>query len=163
MPTKTFKNGMVLLYDESDSSVINDRTWWPKSRRKHWYVVALLNGKHTFLHRVLMRPKPNQLIDHKNGNGLDCRRENMRFATNSQNQANRRCVVNCHGFKGVAIGKKGKGTIFAQIGIAGKQTYLGSFPTLADAAMAYDRAAILHFGEFACTNRALGLLEGVSA
>lgn len=34
------------------------------------------------------RPEPGMVVDHLNGNSLDCRRENLRWATLSQNNKN---------------------------------------------------------------------------
>lgn len=42
-----------------------------------------------YLHRVIMGvTDPALMVDHENGNGLDCRRENMRITDNSGNQKN---------------------------------------------------------------------------
>ena len=47
-------------------------------------------AENTPLHRFVLDAGPGDLIDHKNGNGLDCRRENLREATTAQNAQNQR-------------------------------------------------------------------------
>src|SRR5438309_642589 len=41
------------------------------------------------LHRFVLGIDSKLFIDHRNGDGLDCRKLNLRFASNSQNQMNR--------------------------------------------------------------------------
>ena len=56
------------------------------------------------MHRLIMRTKDGEVIDHINGDGLDNRKENLRFATHSQNLANTgRSKVNTSGYKGVHL------------------------------------------------------------
>jgi hypothetical protein len=90
---------------------------------------------------------PGVQVDHKNRNKLDCQRQNMRVAVGGQNQANRDSYSG-H-FKGVS---KDGGSYRATIGFENKMIHIGSFPTPEDAAMAYDRAALHYFKEFACLN-----------
>jgi AP2 domain len=95
-------------------------------------------------------------VDHEDRNGLNNQRSNLREASVSQNLANQRAVRGKGSrFKGVAwSGWKWR----ADIRVDRKRTYLGSFSTEEAAAQAYDRAAMEKFGEFACTNKMLGLL-----
>jgi hypothetical protein len=45
----------------------------------------------------------------------------------------------------------------ARIGFEKKRIFLGYYIAEEEAARAYDKAAIEHHGEFACTNESLGL------
>ncbi|QEE37964.1 MULTISPECIES: HNH endonuclease [unclassified Methylobacterium] len=72
--------------------------------------------------------------------------ENLREATKSQNQYNRKLGQNKSGFKGVTRGRHGW---VAKIRIDKKSTYLGSFRTPQEASACYQEAAVKHAGKFA--------------
>lgn len=93
---------------------------------------------------------PLEIIDHKNHNQLDFRLENLREATASQNQHNKK-MRNPLG-KGIAYDRstyRAKPWI-ARIMVNNKSIFLGSFETSEEAAKAYREAALKHHGEFAC-------------
>jgi hypothetical protein len=101
------------------------------------------------LHRLVLGVEGKPFVDHKNGDGLDNRKANLRVATHSENQRNRRPCLSKSRFKGVfPKGRRWR----SQIGLNGRSIHLGTFDKEEDAARAYDRAAIEHFGEFALTN-----------
>ena len=89
-------------------------------------------------------------MDHKDGNGLNNTRNNLRLCTVSQNQCNSRVRRTSRtGYKGVCLrGNK----IAARIKINGESIFLGYFKTVEDAARAYNEAAIVIHGEFARLN-----------
>ena|ERR1035437_4858512 len=92
------------------------------------------------------------IIDHKNRDKLDCRKENLRVATYSQNNANTK-NYNGRKYRGVSTHKVGNHTqIMARIRVNGKEIYLGTYSTEEEAADVYDNAAIVFFGEFASLN-----------
>jgi len=90
-------------------------------------------------------------VDHKNSDGLDNRRANLRLATQSQNIANARRSLGSSQFRGVHFQPR-YGNWMARITVRGVKHYLGVFPDGAEAARAYDAAAIEMFGEFARPN-----------
>lgn len=97
-------------------------------------------------------------VDHKDTNGLNNQKHNLRLAGKRQNGFNRRLsVTNTSGFKGVhwATAQKQWKT---QINIDKKRITIGYFKQAADAARAYDAAALQHYGAFALTNKMMGLL-----
>lgn len=118
-----------------------------------WYAVCEMEGKYTYLHRYLMDAKPGERIDHKDRNGLNCQRENMRLATPSQNNMNRERQANnlSSKYKGVRL-YKNSGRWGAQIQNKSGQIYLGLYSTEDEAGAAYNHAAREYFGEFACYN-----------
>ena len=101
----------------------------------HWkgYRWITLDNKGYAEHRLIWfwvtgKWPPNQ-IDHKDGNKANNKWDNLRLATNGQNQANTRLrKTNTTGYKGVTYNKKQK-VYIAQVCINGKVTYLGSFTT----------------------------------
>jgi hypothetical protein len=104
------------------------------------------------MHREILGCSPEEEPDHKNGNSLDNRKQNLRKGTHAQNLLNKRKGVdNRSGFKGV-YWKKQLGKWASQITFNGKQHHLGYFLSSEDAARAYDSAAREYHGEFALLN-----------
>lgn len=101
------------------------------------------------MHRLILDAEVGQFVDHINGDPLDNRRSNLRVCSQPQNMRNRRSW-NSLGFKGVQKLKNGKYS--ARLAINGKQTHLGCFESVEEAAKAYDLAAAQHFGSFARPN-----------
>jgi AP2 domain len=97
--------------------------------------------------------------DHHNTVKLDNRRVNLRNATTQQNGMNRRKqkMSSSSAFKGVTWHKRDK-KWQAAIGLDGRTIHLGYFSIESEAAEFYDMTAIRIFGEWACTNKFLGLL-----
>lgn len=153
-PTVTLKltKGKVAIIDEADLEKLGPGKW---TYGKRGYVVKGGGRAKTItLHRTIMNPKKGEYIDHINGDPLDNRRCNLRIATNQQNTSNRRMSsLNTSGFKGVSWYKAGQ-KWHARIMVSYKNVHLGYFPKdqKEEAAHAYDKAAIEHFGDFARTN-----------
>lgn len=106
------------------------------------------------MHRLIMRAKKGQILDHINGDRFDNRKENLRFCTNSQNLANRsKTSLNKSGYKGVTFIPGRLRPWRAVITYKGKYTNLGYFETKEQAALAYNKAAVKYFGEFARYNQ----------
>jgi len=92
------------------------------------------------------------MVDHKNNNGLDNQRDNLRPATYSTNQFNQTKRANRSSqYKGVYL-HKSRGKWMARIRKMYKETFLGYFDNEIDAAKAYDVAAKQMFGEYAKLN-----------
>jgi len=155
--TKTIPltHGKVALIDAADFELMGAFPWRAVRIRRTWYAETYVGGAREYMHRFIMEAGPGERIDHRNGNGLDNRRVNLRRTTNALNQANRRQVRSVCGFKGVT---QRSGKWRAYITVSGRFISLGSFSIPEDAARAYDAAARECFGEFACTNADLGLL-----
>jgi AP2 domain len=101
------------------------------------------NGSYTMqkLHRfILGLSDPRILVDHRDGNGLNNCRKNLRIATPSQSSCNRgKPSNNTSGFVGVSWHKKAK-KFEAHVKVLGKKTHLGLFLSLEDAAKAANTA-----------------------
>ncbi|MGB7583176.1 MAG: AP2/ERF family transcription factor [Sedimentisphaerales bacterium] len=99
-----------------------------------------------------MNAPKGTLVDHQNSDKLDNRRANLRLATNSQNQCNRRKTKNTSSqYKGVCLCPE-KTHWYANIKHKGKKIWLGSFTSEIEAALAYDKAALEYHREFARLN-----------
>jgi hypothetical protein len=91
MKTIDLTNGMSALVDDDDYAAISQFRWRGVRDGKTFYAVrtARIDGKVVCvrMHRAIME-FPECFVDHKNRNGLDNRRSNLRLATNAQNQMN---------------------------------------------------------------------------
>lgn len=105
------------------------------------------------LHRLILgKPSKGMVTDHINHNGLDNRKENLRFATRGQNQQNRRAGKNSSSqYLGVSWINQHQ-LWQAMIRHNGKRYYLGSFTCEHQAALAYNKKAKELHGEFANLN-----------
>lgn len=103
-----------------------------------------------YLHRWLMKARPNEVVDHINNNRLDNRRScNLRLCSQSENLANRPAPMP-HGYRGVYPERSGSWR--AQIKVNGRNRRLGTFQRPEAAARAYDVAALAAWGRFARLN-----------
>ena len=100
---------------------------------------------------------PNDEIDHEDGNRDNNRFANLRDATRRENSQYRtKRSDNLSGYKGVNAKPNGK--FRARIFVKGRNVNLGTYSTAQKAAQVYDEAALKAFGQFALTNKGLGLL-----
>ena len=150
----TYKNKYVLVDDE-DFILLNNIRWYAVKSERTFYCYAKINGKPIQMHTFLVNPPKGFEVDHKDQNGLNNCKINLRVATKSQNQANRKTKGKC-GYKGISPHRL---RFMAKIKIGQKQVYLGLFKTPQEAAQAYDEAAVKQHGEFALTNKMMGLLN----
>ncbi|KXJ56568.1 MAG: hypothetical protein AXW12_00615 [Thalassospira sp. Nap_22] len=126
------------------------------SSNNHGYIRICVDGEHYLAHRlafIWMTGKCPEFVDHINGVRNDNRWGNIRAATASQNQMNKRSRKRSSSrFLGVRWQKRDRRWL-AQIRVNRKAHHLGSFSTEIEAALAYNSAASEHFGVFANLNR----------
>lgn len=108
------------------------------------------------MHRVILEYYGKEIenigTDHKNGNGLDNQKHNLRIANKQQNNFNQKSYNNSSSkFKGITWDKESK-RWRANITVSGKYIYLGRFNDEIEAAQAYNNAALKYQGEFARLN-----------
>jgi hypothetical protein len=143
--------GRFAIVDDVDAAQAAHKWFAINVSDDHWYAARHEDDQYILLHRAILKTDAPR-IDHINGNGLDCRRSNMRPSTPSQNGANaKRSKANKSGFKGVAWDST-RGKWFASIRVDRRTIALGRFDDIIVAALAYDSAARQHFGPFARTN-----------
>jgi len=120
---------------------------YPKDKR-----VYLLGTRYPYTHIiwvVVYGKWPACLIDHKDHDQMNNRLDNLREATESQNQHNKRMFNSC---KGVSFDKSTNRAkpFVARIMFERKSIFLGTFASWEEAAQAYREAALKYHGEFAC-------------
>lgn len=148
-------HGKFAMVDDADYRSLNQWTWNLFAIGNVEYARRTVRGGVVLMHIQIFGSK---FIDHQDRNGLNNQRDNLRPATKSQNGANRGLPVqNTSGFKGIHWNDR-RGRWCAEITCQYKKYSLGRFKILTDAARAYDEAAVRFFGEFAKTNKSLGLL-----
>jgi hypothetical protein len=158
--------GQTAVVDDADFDSLASFRWRAFRRRDKFYAVRTggWGNVMVLMHRQILDAAPGQAVDHKNGNGLDNRRCNIRISTRCGNQQN---VAKRPGlsskYKGVCRRPSGKWEASIYDGPVNRRghaaaRYLGRFDVELDAAMAYDAAARTSFGEFARLNFPDGLL-----
>jgi hypothetical protein len=162
--------GQVAIVDDGDYDALSRHKWfalWRKNpatfyarRRESLMECAARGGKvriHIAMHQQIMGS--SGVIDHRDHNGLNNTRGNLRIATTQENARNKRKrTVTSSRFKGVSWNTKAS-KWHAQISFGptwrpghARQFHLGSFSDEESAARAYDSAARIHFGDFAILN-----------
>lgn len=143
--------GKVALVSAQDYWLVRQFKWSAQKSCRSWYAITTQPGarpKRISMHRLIAGFPPFAL-DHRNCNGVDNQRGNLRPADARQNQGNsRRALNNTSGFKGVHWHKQGN-CWQARISKHGKRVSLGLFYSARLAHAAYMRAACNVFGEFA--------------
>lgn len=145
----------IALVDDEDYERINQYKWYAQWSGWQWRSVRnqyIGKGKAAmiYMHREILNAPKGIPVDHRDGNGLDNRKENLRLCTTQQNARN---LINAHkdnryGIKGVSYNKFAK-KFHAQIRVDNKRIHLGYFNVLGDADSAYRKAEEKYFGEFA--------------
>lgn len=132
---------------------------WPRLSYYHWRPQIHRNGQKVYaqsalgtMHRFILGAQDGQKVDHRDGDGLNNLRDNLRVATPQQNSANRgRERNNVSGLKGVSWAETSKKWA-ALVVHKGKRYYLGVFAHKQRAAMAVDRLALALNGDYAGLN-----------
>jgi hypothetical protein len=144
--------GKFAIVDAEYYDRLNQYKWHAQKGGQTYYARRQEKGKLIIMHRLITNAPKGLFVDHRNHNGLDNRRENLRLCTRLQNARNR--LPRRQGiskYKGVTWNKRRKKFI-AAISLGGKKQYLGAFDSEIDAAKAYDKKARELFGEFAYLN-----------
>lgn len=154
--------GNYALVDDADFDWLMQWKWHADNGRHTLYAkthMPPISGgakKKARMHRILLGiTDRNVFTDHIDGNGLNNQRSNIRVCTNYQNVMNKAGTISgTSKYKGVSWSKQTSKWI-ARIRVKGNKhdTHLGTFVFEDDAALAYNEAAKIHYGEFAYLNK----------
>lgn len=138
-----------MIIDDKDFELVLKNKW----HFSGLYASANIDGKTTYMHRLITKAKKGQECDHINHDKLDNRRKNLRVCTSAQNKMNRPPLsTNKSGYKGVSFENFTK-SWKAQISLGNKSRHIGRYPTSREAAKAYNEMALqLHDKEFVWLN-----------
>lgn len=146
-------NGGNAIIDNEDYKKVSKYKWF-RVKGDGRESAHMTKKKTNSMHRFLMNPPKDLVVDHKNGNGLDNRRYNLRICTYAENSRNaKKNIRNTSGYKGVIWHKASK-KWSARINYNYRRISLGYYNDVIDAANAYDAAAKELFGEYAKLNNA---------
>lgn len=151
----------IALVDDDDFESLNQWTWY-RVNIKPSCTYAMRHGindmgKRTsiLMHREIMGNPIGLFVDHKNGNGLDNQKFNLRECTHDLNNKNRGANTE-RKYVGVGYGTWGHKHYRARIRINGINILIGYFYTEEEAARAYDKIAIEQKGEYTRLNFPFG-------
>ena len=127
--------GEECFVDDEDYEEINKSKW---RITPYGYARSTVRG---FMHRVIMKAKDGEMIDHINRNRLDNRKSNLRFASYSENASNKTPNLNCSSiYKGVTYNKK-PNNYYVKIKFKRKVFNLGFYKNEVVAAYVYNKKA----------------------
>lgn len=146
--------GTEILISTEDFEVVSKYCWHINNRGYVRANTKTINGtrNHVMLHRIISNAHKGQIVDHINRIKTDNRRENLRLVQPLINCLNRGPKSNANSkYKGVSK-QRNKWQVYVN------RKYIGLFATEIEAAIAYDLNVAKVFGEFATTNKGMGLL-----
>lgn len=147
--------GKVALVSDEDYERVAEKKWTAARNKYTWYAMHYYRDhggkvRAIYMHRFILNAPPTIRVDHRNRNGLDNRRCNIRLATAIQNGHNRRKDSSSkQQFKGVI--ERG-GRHYVRLKVGERVQSFGGYPDAEAAARVYDAIATRLRGEFALTN-----------
>ena len=142
-------HGKFSLVDADDFVSLNEMGLWSLSIG---YPCNRHNSRTARMHNVLFPAVAGMYVDHTNGNKLDNRKCNLRYASPQDSAYNLRVARRSKsGFKGVGWHSKNK-SWRARVRVNGRELCVGYFSSPVEAAVAYDAAARKHHGVYATLN-----------
>src|SRR5258708_31375254 len=134
--------GKVAIVDDEDYEDLSKYKWYCFKTRKYSYGSrgVWIDGKsvHILMHRQIMGFPEGMMVDHKDFDGLNNQRSNLRVCTRGQNTTHSKVQINKHGYRGIVkfrdVGHGKPWGAFVRI-YGGKRKYLGTFCTAVEAAL----------------------------
>lgn len=149
----TLSCGTVAKVSNQDFKRLSAHKWYiVHCNRVNTYARAKIDGKWIYMHRYILGVTDKLLfIDHRDGDGLNNQRKNLRPCNTSQNCTNRKKSRGSSQYIGVTLHKR-SGLFHASVYIDKKYTCLGYFKNELAAAKVRDAAAKKSYGKFAKLN-----------
>lgn len=154
--------GLVAVIDEADACLVLPFKWsvlecnpeQPWIRYALTWIGPYSDRVRLNMHRLIMQPDKDQVVDHINGDTLDNRRANLRVCSRHDNARNARKRAGPNPTsKYIGVSWRPDCQKWRSlVTVNGRRKSVGVFSSEVDAAAAYDRAASLHYGEFARLN-----------
>lgn len=144
--------GKCVQVDDRDFEYLNQFQWCAEPQGNTFYAKRTHKNRSVLMHRVILGLTFGDGIhaDHKDRDGLNNQRTNLRKSTRSENQCNK-AGYGASKYLGVSFEKDRKKWC-AKLTKDGVCYRLGRFISEHKAALAYNEAAIIHHGEFANLN-----------
>lgn len=149
-PIRRNKDGIAIIVSAKGDEFLVDDCDWRRLSRMTWYIAGgyvINSALHTRMHRFLLRPKDDEIVDHINGNRLDNRRSNLRIASYSLNNHNRPKRAGCTSKHIGVFYRKNRKKWIARIDHNHNCEWLGSFDTEEEAAAAYQKRKAELYGQ----------------
>ena len=94
------KENEIVFIDPEDYERLKHFKWTILRQKRDGYIIRYVTRKEYsnkdwstskifYMHREIMQPPQGMVVDHKNGNGLDNQKTNLRIVTISENSKNR--------------------------------------------------------------------------
>ena len=149
--------GALTHRQKSARGSVGEEAGWVNSRGYHRVSIEGVEyAAHKVIWLLVTGTHPVTDIDHEDNNRANNAWKNLRPATRSQNLMNQgKRSNNASGYKGVTSRGNSHSVRFRS---NGKVIHAGSYPSALEAAQAYDREVVKHQGQFAKTNKSLGLI-----
>lgn len=158
-------HGWKTEFSDEDEELLSGYTWHaePNQSGSQMYVATLIptgtypRQRRIMMHNLIMgvdRRTDKRIVDHKNINGLDNIRSNLRFATPSLNAINKHKKSGTSSpFRGVSWNRQQQNWRVQYRRLSDKkQILIGRFSDEIEAAKAYDEVVASEYGEFATLN-----------
>lgn len=147
--------GLAALVDADDADWLSCYRWRAIRIRRTWYAVRDDGDRLVYMHRLILDAPAGMIVDHRDGNGLNNTRANLRVVTARENAINAAKRAGCSSrYRGVdwcASARAWRARVWPD----GREQLVGYFATEKEAAEARERAALSVYGEYAIAGRVI--------
>ncbi len=143
--------GLFTIIDDSDFDKVSKYTWY--IGRGNYATTTTINVSGISLHRFIIKPPSDMVVDHIDGDRLDNRKSNLRVCTHSENLKNRikHDRSGTSKYKGVTYNRE-CGKWISRIRVDNVKYGLGSYHNEIDATVSYNIGSVLLSPEFGSLN-----------